>query len=137
MPKVQTSYEISDEDLVRRFSEACVRTGVSNSGLCISPGADDDAVHARYLKGVVLARLAGKKPPYEPSQRVVVTRDGLQGSSYRLPILAAGSQYTIEKVWYTENNWYLELKGIAAAEILSPIYPASGFKLVTETAAVS
>lgn len=136
MPKVQTSYEISDEDLIRRFSEACARVGVSNSGLCISPGAGDDAVHARYLHGVVLARLAGKKPPYEPSQRVVVTLNGLSGYSYRSPNLVAGSQYTIERVWYVEKSWYLELKGINA-EVLSPIYSVSGFELVTETVAAS
>jgi hypothetical protein len=63
-------YTWDDEELLKRFMNACSRAGVSGSGLIFDVAAGTNIAYAHYLKGVVLARIQGVKPPLEPDSKV-------------------------------------------------------------------
>lgn len=129
-----SSYEIPAEELLDRFMRATAQAGVSNSGLVIDVAAGFDHANMRYFRGVVLARMEGKTPPYKSGGKVRVKADGeAREVSYRGPELVAKSVWTIERVWYRKSVWALELKGVAG-EVVSPLYPASSFEEAKETA---
>ncbi|MDO8451255.1 MAG: hypothetical protein Q7S76_00110, partial [bacterium] len=56
---------MSDRALLDAFARACAHAGLSNSGLTLDPLGPGWADEARYLKGVVLARLGREKPPFK------------------------------------------------------------------------
>lgn len=57
---------------------ACARAGFSGSGAVIDPSARSDLSAAHYLKGVLMARLDGVKPPFNPGDELypknIITR---------------------------------------------------------------
>jgi hypothetical protein len=62
---LQKAYEWMPEELMRALEEATRRATRSNQVVYLT-SARPSAEHYIYLKGVVYARLEGKKPPLEP-----------------------------------------------------------------------
>jgi len=127
----KTAYEASNSELVDRFMEACARAGVSNSGLCIDMLAGADVVQMNYLKGAILARLDGQKPPFAPGTKVRV-KDGvalpIRAKHYDAPDLKGEQTYTIDRVWYN-SIWYLTFLEMADFSELKAQYQAERFCL--------
>ena len=96
----QWAYEMDNRTLLKEFWMACARAGVSGSGLVIDVAGPSNAEEARYLKGVLLARLEGKKPPFKRGD--VVNPVG------------GGQPRTIERIHYNGGDqWSLEFEGIS------------------------
>lgn len=133
-----TSYEVPDEELVTRLMYASGQAGASASGLCLDVFAGIHIADMHYYKGAVLARLAGKKPPYEPDMQMAVCNEqGVTGkSSEGGPRLQFKGKYVIERVWYIKDDWYLELKGIEGRNTSCPLYRASAFQPVEKKDAI-
>ena len=105
----KSSYEAPNEELIAKFTKACMTAGASSSGLVVDLMAGPNLAYMGYLKGVVLARLDGVAPSFEPDQQVrVIAPDGIRGSwkTIRLP---KGHEYKVSRVWYVEKQWFLEL----------------------------
>lgn len=136
MPTEPTSYEISDADLINKFMHAAARAGASNSGLVIDIMASVYLEDLHYLKGCMLARLAGIKPEIQPGTTVSIPADktvpgiNLQGWSFHVSPLAEGS-YTVVRVWYFKEKWYLELFGQKSKEGGIALFPADQFVMST------
>jgi len=67
---MENPYAWNTEKLLSEFMNACARTGISNSGLVISFSAETDHSRAHYLRGVVLSRIEGVRPPVQPGDQV-------------------------------------------------------------------
>lgn len=106
-------YRWEHSRLVNEFSSACMRAGVSNSGFVISFSSGHDAMKARYLGSVLLARLEKANPPFVPGE--VVTPLGkireIAGYYFGNGGLSLPNRLTVEEVWYrTNNSWLLVFK---------------------------
>lgn len=64
------AYDLSNSELLGKLVNVAARAGISGSGLVIDCGSQSYFSDLRYLKGVVLARLEGKKPPFKTGDRV-------------------------------------------------------------------
>ncbi len=66
----QGNSPMTDNDLVDKFANACLRAGKSNSGLCISSSAGPDWEDMQKLRAEIKQRLADlrKNQPASPSQ---------------------------------------------------------------------
>jgi len=132
------AYEMSDQELVEAFMNACARAGASNSGLVIDFSAPSDRAEAHYLKGVVLARLAGVKPLLRRGARVQVNQAHSGGvrstnydrESYSYHKIEPGSMHEITRVHYMDGKWELSFKGPE----LSYRFKAEDFELVPDEA---
>lgn len=136
----KTSYEVSNIELINRFGDACARAGIANSGLCIDFTAGDKIVQVNYLKGVILARLDGQKPPFEPGMKVRIKKEVVRPvppKHYDAPNSRRGQTYTINRVWYDDGRWYLTFKELEQWSELKAQYPATQFCLVESTAEVA
>ena len=121
---MQTAWEMPPTELIKRlvgaYSAAC--------------GADARepiklryATEARYLTGIVLARLEGKNPPFKSGNRVR-WHAGDKVETVRRVHYIRGPGYVLE----SEGEFGLELAG------MRDVYPASEFRLApAETAAGS
>ena len=124
----KTAYEALSSELVDRFMKACARAGVSNSGLCMDPSAGADIVQMNYLRGAVLARMDGQKPPFK-SGKVGVKEEvvlPIRPRGYDAPCLKEKRVYTIDRVWY-DGGWYLTFKELSNWSELKAQYPATQF----------
>lgn len=72
---MENPYDWDNETLLKGFMRACAKAGVSGSGLCYDPFAHYDHAEALFLKGVVLAKMEGARPPFKPSDNVVTTSE--------------------------------------------------------------
>ncbi len=86
-----------------------------------------------FLKGVVLAMLARKRPPFQPSNNVVTIsefRVRPQNSLYSgRDVISSGETLEIARVHYTSNDtWHIEIKGHPGL-----LYRAEDFTLVPAT----
>ena len=120
-----TAYDAPDEELMDRLIRAAATAGTATSGLCFDPAAGLHIAQMRYLKGVVLARLAGKKPPFQPDARVVTGDQDVHDSSRQGPYLLPKFEGTVRRVLYAGGDWFLELEGIIG------MYRADAFRLAT------
>jgi len=111
-PQSTIAYDLNNEDLLDRFVNACVKAGISCSGLVIDPCADYDHMNAKYLRGVVLARLEGQKPPLASGTKVIVPEGRkVTGILYNQEILFPGTIFTVERVFFFgKGNWCVELR---------------------------
>lgn len=135
-------YLLSNTDLLNTFMRACSRAGASNNGMVIDFMAPYDAQYAQYLKGVVLARIDGKQPPFTEGSIVVLSgQDPLLDDIYLKAPITPGTHLAINQVHYLGNNqWRLVFKGIDPAyDGRIPIYKPDRFTLVEveATAAIS
>ncbi len=131
-----TPYEYDDTKLVNAFMLAATKAGASNSGLVIDIMAGSNLEDLHYLKGCMLARLAGVKPEFTPGQLVHVSEDKkvqgkkLDGYGYDITPLSTGT-YTVRKVWYMDLKFFVELQGIRSRENQTALFPAEDFKAPT------
>lgn len=135
-----TVYELSNVELTDTFMKACARAGVSNSGLCIDPSAGADVVEMNYIKGAVLARMDGQKPPFEPETKVKIKEEVVLPEPkhyYHAPDLEGNQTYTIDRVWYDKGKWYLTFLEMGKFSELDAQYLAERFCLVESTAEIA
>ena len=129
------AYDMSNEELLGAFMNACGRAGLSNSGMCISASAGDDLTEAHYFRGVVLAGLEGVKPPFKPGEKVHSPEKVWPVRPAYSPSIEKGAVFTIERVHYKGKGegWFLSFEGIWCIDG-KPRYPAKFFrKAVPET----
>ncbi len=109
------AYELSNEALLKEFMTACARAGTSNSGLCYDPMAGINLSQAHYLRGVALARIEGKNPPFKPEDKILCTKpDGAYPTSgyHFSPMRGWTEPQKVARVYYKGNGiWELELTG--------------------------
>lgn len=128
---VRTAYEMTNEELLREFGQACAEAGLSNSGLVIDVMGPVHVGEARYLKGVVLARLDGQKPPFS-CEDVVQSKSGgeVRAVGYG-GLFAISGSHEIFRVHYLGNEkWLMELRDIPEATRGTLMFPAEEFILV-------
>ena len=136
----KTSHEVSNVELIERFMKACARAGISNSGLCIDPSAGAQIVQMNYLRGVILARLDGQKPPFKHDMKVGVKKGAVlpvRPKCYYAPNLEGKQTYTIDRVWYDSGTWYLTFKEFRDWNELEAQYPAEQFCVVESNGQVA
>jgi hypothetical protein len=110
---------MKDQELVDEFMNACARAGASNSGLVIDFAAGSDRAEAHYLKGVVLARIAGVKPPLRPGRKMIPLSSlpkGVVSVNYDRDSFAhlginPGEVCKIRRILYVEGKWQLCFEG--------------------------
>lgn len=116
--------------------KACAEADASNSSHVIDIMAGLNLEHAHYLKGCVLARFEGRTPEIQPGTPVTIEPEktvrgnNLSGYSNNTWELVSGN-YTVDRVWYFKNNWYLELRGHICKGGGVALYPADQFTVVT------
>ncbi len=126
----QWAYEMSHEELVNYFMRICARAGTASSGLVIDVTGLYEAAEAKYLKGVLLARLDGQKPPFKREEEIEVTADSVY--VYHGRNLKKGEHLTIERIYYQDKKWFVTFKGIEGEEVIPPLYPVKEhFKALT------
>lgn len=124
------SYNWDNETLLTKFMRACMKAGVSGSGLCFDPSAADERADAFFLKRVILARLDGQKPPFQAGDTVSVTGVGgawpIEGIGYNIP---TGNIEVISDLRYNGKEvWSVKLKNRDRQ-----LYLAKNFILVPPT----
>ena len=128
---VRTAYEMTNKQLLWVFGQACFQAGVSNSGLVIDMMGPVYESAARYLNGVVLARLDGKSPPFS-SGDIVQSKSGeaVRAVGYE-GLFVVSEPHEIFRIHYLGNEkWLLELRDIPEATRGTPMFPAEEFVLV-------
>lgn len=134
MSQQETAYERADAGVLEQFAEACMRLGVSQSGLCISFGGGHDWLNAKYFEGVILARLRGRTPPFRPGQKLRV-KAGEKYSWYNQPS-PDGKVLTVERVYFdNQGRWTIafdEFWPWNDEGRLRDRYPADRFEVVPE-----
>ncbi len=121
------AYEMSNEKLVEELMQTCARAGTAGSGLIIDITGPYAAAEAQYLKGVLLSRLAGQKPPFKRGETVEVAVDRV--CSYPGRDLKRGEQLEVQRVYFEDQIWKVAIKGIEDNEkVIPPLYLARHFK---------
>jgi len=136
----QWAYEMSNRELLSAFAEACARSGLSNSGIIMSFTGSMDAERARYLRGVLLSRLDGLKPPFKPGDVVKPSGNGVSPVSWRhghTPLPQDKHQKILSILYAGNGDWLLELEGTQEGEYGRPQFNAKAFVLVASVAAGS
>ncbi len=133
----QWAYGLPNKELVEEFARACAQSGMSNSGLVIDVmGSVYYAEEVRYLKGVLLARLEGAKPPFGRGD-IVKTKTGKNVYSvehaYSLP---HNQRQIISRIYYDGGRWLLKFKGVPAGERGYPRFNADEFVLKSSAAII-
>ena len=124
----QWAYEMDNESLIREFARACAQSGTSNSGLVIDAMGSLYAEEVRYLKGVLLARLEGVKPPFKRNNIVQAKSAKEVHSTDWVRSLPSDSHQKIRRIHYDGNGkWLLEFKGIPVGERGYPQFNANDF----------
>jgi hypothetical protein len=134
----QWAYDMSNGELIDAFAQACAKSGVSNSGLCIDPWGPLHATEAYYLKGVLLARMEGLKPPLKRGDVVRSKSDqNVHSVDYLGPSLAHDSDQTIHRINYGGNGkWLLEFFDVPREERGIPQFNIDDFVLKSSVATV-
>ncbi len=113
------AYDMTDQELVDEFMNATARAGASNSGLVIDFSAGSDRAEAHYFKGVVLARLAGVKPPLKPGCKMAPLSSLTRGAvsvnydrdSFAHLGINPGEVCKVRRILYVEGKWQLSFEG--------------------------
>jgi len=121
MLKRKSAYEISNRRLVDRLAQAAGESGAANSGLSINCTGSFKAEEARYLMGVVLARLRGLEPPVKPGDTMRQKQDRPHPPLSSHAPIEVGAVLTVKRVHYAgksvvdeEHEWLLEFKEISS-----------------------
>src|SRR3569832_2801825 len=108
------AYEMSDQELLDEFMNACARAGTSNSGLVIDFSAGSDRAEAHYLRGVVLSRIDGEKPPFARGDKVILNQPPAQSVNkvnYSPRFLKEGEVHEVSRIYYEgKRTWALSFK---------------------------
>lgn len=131
------AYDMDDKELVEAFMRACGKAATSNSGLVIDFSAGPQLAEAHYLKGAVLARFAGIKPPYKPGQELKprpAFHDSVISKNYDLSTYAYlkigfKDELKICQVHYVDGEWQLSFDSHPSYR-----FSADRFMLKAETA---
>ena len=128
--KQETAYDWPNEKLINAYAEACMRAGVSNSGLVIDFMSGTNHEEARYLRGVILSRLDGKTQSFRRDDVVVIKTDIRTVSAKQYWGLALGhnKNFTIWRIHYDNGRWFLEFRGIRG-DRGAALYDAEKFEL--------
>ena len=119
----ESAYNLDNEGLLKIFMNACARAGVSRSGLVIDPPAGYELAEAHYLKGVVLARMEGKRPPFKAGDEIISESGVREG--YSTLAIPPKQKLRVRCVYYKgSNNWSVEFPGLSGGS-----YPAEKFVL--------
>lgn len=130
----KTPYDLPADELVNRLISAAAESGPLNSGIAIDPMASSHVIDLHYLKGCLLARLAGAKTEIQSGTLVSIPTDikvlgcDLEGCSHETPDLESGN-YKVKTVWFFADRWYLELVDPKTEGGGVALYPASQFKV--------
>jgi hypothetical protein len=123
------AYDYTHMELVDAFVRAVAKAGVANSGLVIEIMGPHHAREARYLRGVLLARLEGQERPFTKGDRVrlktrlAVSSVNYDGGYYRREV-HAGKEYAVSRVFYDGiGKWSISL-----GEDADFRFPAEEFK---------
>ncbi len=109
--KPTTAYEQDNIQLLDRLINASAKAGVSQSGLIFSPMTNIDVLNLAYLKGVVLARLEGVKPPFSPQTKVEVPEGQTARGVCEQEVLEPLTRLTVERVFYLGGgNWGFQFR---------------------------
>ena len=127
----RTAYDFTNDTLVELFMDACGEAGASNSGSVIDFRAGAHLEDAHYLKGVVLSRLDGKKPPFERDDVVVIKPEiqTVRPERYWEPEIGHNRNFTVWRVHYYNEKWFLEFRGISNDRGIV-LYDVEKFELV-------
>ena len=133
------AYEMDPAELVENMAKACANAGRSNSGYVIDIKGSDYARMASYFKGVVLARLTNKKPPFSRNQKVICRRHVRSHRDDLDLLVEVGRELTVYRIWYLgviigQDCWSLELEEVGDGE-LRPRYDTLAFEAVAAEAA--
>lgn len=132
------AYEMSNEELVDAFANACAASGTANSGLVIDITGPAKASRACYFRGVLLARLEGQKPPFNLSDAVQTKSDKevRAANHWRCGgVVSHDVQQRIRKIHYGGNGrWFLEFENIPEGEEGYPQFEAEKFVRVSAVA---
>lgn len=115
-------YDLSDKDLVKAFRDASIRSRSPFGGQVHDPignyQAQEWANTARYLEGVLHARLAGETPPVRPG---AIVRSRKQSNFFSYELRGDLVQtFIVEKVIYVghdsfaasqKEKWHVVLRG--------------------------
>jgi hypothetical protein len=124
-------YAWNNEKLVHEFMHATAKSANANSGLVIDVTGPIHAKRVHYLKGVLLARLDGKQPPFSPGAALRIKHGARVGGVWWVPQLSHDNQYTVMQVLYEDGKWLMTFKGVSEHERYgTPAYDADAFELV-------
>lgn len=132
MPMNMHAYDATNEQLLEAFAKAAAEAGIAGSGLCIDIMAASKFEEFNYLKGIVLSRMKGLKPPFTREDEVVLKlgiRAQPRHPNYS-PVLVSDTDeaLVVFRVYFEDEKWYLNFRGLARKE--SPLlYPAENFEL--------
>ncbi len=119
----KSAYDLENEELLRMFMNACARAGVSGSGLVIDPSAGYELAEAHYLKGVVLARMEGKRPPFKAGDEII-SESGVR-ETYSTLAIPPKQKLGVRRIYYMGgDDWSVEFP-----EYSGHPYPADKFIL--------
>lgn len=122
-----SAYNIPIDDVIDRLVAVAVRITEEKMTLCFSPRAKADQKDFQYLRGVIHARIDGHDPPYEVGDLVFGSGDQpIQGLMPGCKLLDPDAEWTVERVWYIGNRWYLEIRSDDPL-VYTQRYPARSF----------
>ncbi len=145
--KRRSAYDYTNKELVTAFLDAAARAGVSSSGLVFDLTRDSSVADACYLKGILLSRLDGKKPPFAAGDRAQFVWESRNPSTvypvnfvrghYSRPEAKPDVLYEVARVFYEEDGeWTLFFKFDPKFEGMETYneyrYPAKSFKKVEQ-----
>jgi len=133
----QWAYEMSNADLLQAFARACAEAGVAISGFVLDPMGPLHADTAHYLKGVLLARLEGIKPPFSRDDIVQSKSEKeVRPEDFRGLSAAPGPQ-KIRRIYYEgSGKWLLEFEGVPDGRNGTSIFLTEKFSPVPSPIAV-
>lgn len=124
------AYDMTNEQLLEAFVKAAAEAGIAGSGLCIDIMAGCKFAEFGYLKGVVLSRLEGLKPPFTRGDEVVAKPGITTQPRYPNydPALKSDTVLVVFRAYYMDKKWFLGFCGLEEGETLPFIYPAEDFE---------
>ncbi|MBU2036631.1 hypothetical protein KJ866_00245 [Patescibacteria group bacterium] len=122
-------YDWDNGLLLAKFMMVCMKAGNSGNISDFGPPASDDSAQLSYLKGAVMARLEGKKPPFKPGDDALSCEEARPLNSPASDLILPGKTMEVIRVYYSGNDlWHIEIEGH-----LGLLYRAEDFVLVLPT----
>lgn len=133
----QWAYEMNNETLVKEFADACAKAGTACSGLVIDVRGPEYVEEAQYLKGVLLARLDGLKPPFKRDDTVRPAQKNIRAVDWWGGVLPEKPSFKIVRIYYAgKGQWLLAFQGIPEGDRGYPKFDTLNFVLDSAVAAV-
>lgn len=129
------AYDMTNEQLLNTFAKAAAEAGIAGSGLCIDVMTGSKFAEFNYLKGAVLSRLEGLKPPFTRKDEIVVKHRITASPRHPnySPVLKSDMSdmdkvLVVFRAYYVDEKWFLSFCDFVGEE--SPLlYPAEDFEL--------